>query len=35
MPAATIVIVFGSWALLLGLVLWVRAKTSDDGEGEP
>jgi hypothetical protein len=35
MPAATLVIVFGSWALLLGLALWVRARASRDDEDGP
>ena len=30
MPAETLVIVFGSWALLLGLAVWVRSRASDD-----
>lgn len=35
MPATTLFIVFGSWALLLGLMIWAARRRSHDDGDEP
>jgi hypothetical protein len=33
MPAATILIVFGSWIIIAGLAVWFRVRSSDEEDG--